>query len=65
MIINTTQTEVEKKLVLGDVNNKRYTHSYFGPWLEKDENGEWQITDKRAMILNMTQGKVDIEDEQK
>ena len=49
-----------KELVLGDVSNKRYTHNYYGPWLEQNEDGEWFISNERNMILNMTQGKVDL-----
>lgn len=65
MIIDTTPTNTERDfqdvLIISErVAKMSYTHSYYGPWLGKDENGEYYVTDERAMILNMTQGKVDI-----
>ncbi len=45
MIIDFDKTRSDRgpgKLVV-KTDGKRRTHNYYGPWLNKDKNGEWQI----------------------
>ena len=51
---------MKDELIVGKVGaSMSHTHSYYGPWLEKNSDGEMIITDKQAMIRNVKQPKTD------